>query len=508
MSKFNSVFKGASVDSFFLIVVRFMTIFLGIFVTRIMSGHFSKHDYGTYSQVNLLITTITSITILGMTDGINYFFCREKDLAKRDSYVSTIFSLQFIFNLLSSTIVLSCSVPIAKCLGNDDVKPLIMYATILPLTANLIHLLQVLYVALGKAKGIALRNFIVACLRIVAISIACYIFDNIAVMLFCTVILDALQVLYFVIGLKRSGFWVNPFKLDANLIKDILSYCIPMAMFVMLNTLNRDFDKYVISAFTDTETLAVYTNASKVLPFDTIMTAFVTVLLPYITKYIAEKKYDDTQKLYKSFLELSYITTGIMAIGAISVAPDLMTLLYSDKYSEGLNVFILYIVVDILRVLGITLVLSAAGKTKTIMYVAFATLALKAATSISFFWWFDVIGPAISTVLVTFISGIVLLHYSAKEMNTTAIKLFDIKYLALFLFESILAAIVVLMLRKLLTNLGVNYFFRLIICYGIYGMAMVALNVKRLFKNVKYINSCKMKKQPKLSTITAKKVKQ
>ena len=75
-----------------------------------------------------------------------------------------------------------------------------------------------------------------------------------------------------------------------SLVKEILIYCIPMAMFSVMKSLNRDSDKYVISFFTDTETLAVYTNASKILPFDIIMTSFVTVLMPYITRFVTEKK--------------------------------------------------------------------------------------------------------------------------------------------------------------------------------------------------------------------------
>lgn len=494
MNKIKSIFNGAAGDSIFLVAVRFVTLFLGMAVTRIMSGHFSVHDYGTYSQVNLIVTTVTSITILGMTDGINYFFCREKDEKLRDAYVSSIFSLQFIMSLIASVVVMSCTIPLAKYFGNDDIKPLLIYAAILPLTTNLIHMLQVLFVAVGKAKGIALRNFVVAVLRVVAIALACYVFDDISVMLFCTEILDALQIVYFCVGLKKGGFWVNPFKLNTSLVREILSYCIPMAMFVMLNSLNRDLDKYVISAFTDTETLAVYTNASKILPFDVVMSAFITVLLPYITRYIAEKKYDNTLKLYKSFLEISYITTCILAVGAIVSAPDVMTFLYSSKYSEGLNIFILYIVVDILRVLGITLILSASGKTKTIMCVSFATLALNAITSISFYFLFGIIGPAISTVLVTFISGVLLLYFGAKEIKSKISSFFDWKYLLLFIAEAVILAVVVSILRNYLVSLGVGYLLRLIICYGIYGIVMLILNIKRLLKNLSYVNSCKLNK--------------
>lgn len=494
MNKLKSMLKGASADSVFLIFVRFITIFIGMFVTRIMSGHFSVHDYGTYSQINLLATTITSITILGMADGVNYYFCKEKDKVKRDSYIATIFSLQFILSIISSVIVITCSVPISKYFGNDDVKPLMIYAALLPLLTNLIHLLQVLYIAIGKARGIAVRNFVVAVFRIIAIALACYVFDNIAVMLLCTAVLDALQVVYFVVGLKKGGFMVNPFKLNPNLIKDILSYCMPMAMFVALNTISRDVDKYVISSCTDTATIAMYTNASKILPFDIIMSAFITVLLPYITMYISNKRYEDTQKLFKSFIEISYITTCIMAIGAISVAPDLMTLLYSDKYSNGINIFIIYIVVDILRILGITFVLSAARKTKTIMYVSFITLCLKVVTSVVFFFWFGVAGPAVSTLLVTFINGALLMHYSAKEMHTRAIKLFDIKHLVTFLIELSLMTVVSSLLRKFLAEIGVHYFLRLLICYGFFGIVMILLNAKHLFRHMKLINLCKMDK--------------
>ena len=492
MNKFKSILNGAAGDSIFLVAVRFVTIFLGLVVTRIMSGHFSMHDYGTYSQINLLATTIASITILGMTDGLNYFFCKEKDQTRRDSFVSTIFSLQLILSLVASIVVLSCAVPVAKYFKNDDVKSLMVFAVLLPFFTNVIHLLQVLFVAVGKAKGIAIRNFVVAVMRIVAIAVACYVFDSIAVMLICTVILDVLQVLYFVIGLKNGGFWVNPFKLNPGLIREILAYCIPMAMFVMLNSLNRDFDKYVVSAFTDTETLAIYTNASKILPFDTVMTAFVTVLVPYITRYIAEKDFDATRKLYSSFLEIAYVSTGIMAIGAIAVAPDLMTLLYSEKYSSGLYIFILYIVVDLLRVLGITLLLSAAGKTKTIMYVSIGTLAVKAVTSVGFFFLFGIIGPAVSTVVVTFINGIVLLYYGAKEIKTSIAKLFEWKYVLLFFGETIVGAALVLALRQVMVSAGITYFVRLVCCYGVFCIVMLVLNFKRFFKNIKYINSCKM----------------
>lgn len=289
MKKSRVSLTGASYDSLFLISVRVVTLCLGLLITRVLSGFFSLQEYGTYSQILLLVTTISNVTTLGMMDGINYFFCKEPDDKKRDAYVSTIFFLHFSISTFVSLIVLLCTTPISKYFGNSDIKSLIIFAAILPVSQNTISLLQVMFIAIGKAKQIAIRNLAVSVMKLIAVLLSCYMFDSIAVIFVCQVITDGIQILYFIITLKKNDCKINVIHYDMSLVREILIYCIPMAMFSVIKSLNRDSDKYVISFFTDTETMAVYANASKILPFDIIMTSFVTVLMPYITRFVTEK---------------------------------------------------------------------------------------------------------------------------------------------------------------------------------------------------------------------------
>lgn len=490
-----TIFSGASGDSFFLIFVRVITLVLGILITRVLSGHFSLQEYGTYSQIMLLITTISSMTTLGMMDGINFFFCREGVAEKRDSYISTIFGLQYIVGAFVSAMVLLCTVPIAKYFGNDSVKPLIIFAAVLPIIQNTIQLLQVLFVAIGKAKQIAVRNFIVSVLKLVAVTLSCYVFNNIAVVFLCQLITDGLQVAYFMIVLNKNNCKINLFKFNKTLIREILTYCVPMAMFAVIKSLNRDANKFVISYFTDTETLAVYTNASKLLPFDIIMASFVTVLMPYITRYISNKKYEQCHTLYKSFLELSYISTTILAMGAICVAPELMRFLYTEKYttqSFGIVVFIIYIIVDIMSVLNITLILSAAGKTKIIMLASVGTFVVNMILNILLFFAMREVGPALSTLIVTVGQGIILLSLGAKELKTNIIRMFDIKYLLNFIVQLIICSTLAIILRNLMVFNNVHYIIVLFVGYAFFVGILLLLNIKRLFKNFKVINNCKV----------------
>ena len=460
-------------------------------MTRILSGHFSVHDYGTYSQIMLLATTVSTLTILGMSDGINYFFCKENDEKKREKYSSTIFFMQGALNIIVAVVLVACAVPISKYFGNEDVKKLIVFAAILPTAQNAISILQIMFIAIGKAKHIAVRNFIVSVFKLIAIIVACYIFDNITVVLICHTILEVAQIVYFVISLHNNNCRLNIHRFDISLIGEISKYCIPMALFTIVKTLNRDCDKYIISAFTDTETLAMYSNASKHLPFDIIMISFCTVLLPYITRYIANRKYDALHSVYKSFIELSYITTSILIAGAVCVSPELITFLYTDKYIAGLSVFVVYLFVEMFSFLNLTMVLSAAGKAKIILFVSLGAFGSNIAINLLFYNFLGLIGPAVATLLVSAIQGIVMIAFSSKAIKASIFKLFDFSFVALFVFELLGMGAVVYGLRRLISPLDMHYFIKLCLCFGVYVLPLLLVNFKRIKRCIATINTCK-----------------
>lgn len=466
----------------------------GILMTRILSGRFSVHEYGTYSQIILLVTTVANITIMGMVDGINYFFCRVSDEEKREKYVNTIFFLQSALNAVAAIVVLCLTGPIAKYFGNPDVKKLIIFVALFPIFQNAISLLQILFIAIGKARLIAFRNLAVSVLKLIAILIASFLVQNIAFVLVCHILLEIGQVLYFYFVLKKNNCKIHLFGFDLSLTGEILRYCVPMAMFMVIKSLNRDCDKYVIAAFTNTETLAVYTNAAKQLPFDLIMTSFCTVLIPHITRFIAQKKYEITQSVYRAFFELSYLTTAILAVGAVCIAPELMEFLYTSKYTVGLPIFIVYLFVDVLSVLNLTLILSAAGKTKTIFFISIGAFVSNLVLNLALYQLLGTIGPAISTLVVTFAQGIVVLFFGAKEIKTKIWNLLEPKKIAVFLLSLLAMSLPVLALRKALVFIAVPSFIRMVICYLVFVLPLAAIYLRRIKKCIGVINSCKTEK--------------
>jgi len=485
--------SGIAVDSILLTVIRFATIGLSIFTTMLLSKKYSLADYGTYSQAIIIISIGGSFAILGLTDAVNYYYNSTENQEIREKYISTMFTIQYIVGAICAAIILVFQQFITEYFKNPDLVYLYIYIAFTPLITNLQSMYQVMFVSIGKAKIIGLRNLIVSILKLGVIAIACLVTKSIVTIFVALIIMDIMQLLFFVIYFNKHAFIIRLKNTRLSLVPQILKYSIPMAGYILTNSLFRDTDKLVISRLTDIETLAIYSNCSKVLPFDLLTIAFATVLLPYITKYISLEQHEKSQHLFSRYLRFSYITTWIIAFGAIITAPEFITFLYGSKYSPGLWVFILFIVVDMVRFANVSIILSAKGKTKTLMLYAIFSLVANLVLSITFFYLWGSLGPAISTLLITLVSNVLLLLHGAKIINTSMSKLFDFKAMGLFILELMFVSGVALFVRLFLNNYSIGNMWVLIISYGVFVLGMSLFNIKKIVLLAKEMNNIKLK---------------
>ena len=297
-----------------------------------------------------------------------------------------------------------------------------------------------------------------------------------------------LQLIVFYFILRKNGCIIRLCRADTSLVGPILKYCIPMAVFVALNTLNRDCDKYIVALFTDTETLAVYANASKALPLDIVMSSFITILLPRLTKLISDREYDKAVDVYKTFLEIACVSTSVLAGALLAAAPQFMELLYSEKYLSGLSVFCIYIVIDMVKFMSVTLLLTAAGRTKTLMLTAIGSVLVNLGLNVLAFRLFGIVGPALATLFVTIVTGLLILHFSARELGRSISSFFDLRFLLKFVLRLAAAIIAFGCLRTLLDRAGVRYFpIIIIICVPYFVLTLLAFG-RRLFRDMAKIS--------------------
>ncbi|EGS5729455.1 oligosaccharide flippase family protein, partial [Clostridium perfringens] len=460
--------NGVAVDSLILTFVRIITFSTNIIITMILSRFLSMEEYGTFSQGNLIISVATSFLVLGLTDGVNYFYNKNKELSTKENYVNTIIGMQLILGVIGALIILIFQENIVLYFNNPNLANIIIYISIRPYLANSIALFQVLYVSNGKAKIIAIRNLVISIGQILVVIGVLLFTKSILILFVSLLVLDICQLLFFIIYFNKNYFKIRPWKIKFVYIKPILQYSIPMAVYVVISNFSREMDKLLIGNKTTVETLALYSNVSKQLPFDMIMISFSTVLIPFITKYVANNQFNKAKHLYSNYVQFGYITTWTLAAGAIISAPELIKFLYSDSYILGKDIFIVYLFVSMIRFANFGIILTAAGKTKSLLGYSIITLILNYILNNLLFNILGIIGPAIATLLSLLIVNTIILVNSSKIIGIKFMELLRIKEMIILVFQLISVSFLIILIKKLILVDSINYFFRLVITYGLF----------------------------------------
>ena len=481
---------GAGFDALILTFVRIVTMLISMVTFKVLAVTFSLEEYGTYASAILVSTTTISLTILGLTDAVNYFYVKELDSEKGKVYVYTIFCMQYVIGVAAGILLICFKNPIAAYFKNPSVASLIPGVAFIPLLTNVSNMLQVLFVTAKKAKVIAIRNLIISALKIVLVTVACALLKNISAVIFITLALDFASVVYMLIYCKRHIFFIDILKANRSLVREILTYSIPMAAYVLTNTLSKNMDKLVIGAMGTSEMVGIYSIASKELPFDILTASFLTVLVPYITRYVRKMDFKNAVTAFSDYIQITYIVTWIIAGGAIVCSKELMMILYDEKYLPGLPVFGLYILVDMIKFASVSLIFSSLNKAKELLCYSGIALLLNAVLNIIFFKFWGILGPAIATVVVTLLLSGVITIRNAQMLHTKVSVLLRTKQLVCIGIECVLMGVISYMVKMTLAG-RVNVVLLFAISYGVFVIPLIVINRKKILFLLKEINNAK-----------------
>ena len=120
-------------------------------------------------------------------------------------------------------------------------------------------------------------------------------------------------------------------------------------------------------------------------------------------------------------------------------------------------------------------------------------LSVNTVLNIILYHFMGLIGPAVATLIVTALSGAIMLRLDAKVLKMRICELFDLKYLLIFSVESLILAVALSLFAHQLDKWDVHYFVILVLVGGVYCATMFLLNFRRLFVNLKKINGISKK---------------
>ena len=196
-----------------------------------------------------------------------------------------------------------------------------------------------------------------------------------------------------------------------------------------------------------------------------------------MVKLLRDDKKKEAVDLWKSATTISFAIICFIAVGCFVFAPEVITVLYSEKYLSGVPVFRVYCLGLLLRCTYFGMMLNAVGKTKFILYSSLGSLLLNVALNYILYFVFGFIGPAVATLLSSMVSAIAQLVYSSKVCGITLNAIFPWKKSFLFLLLNASIGIIVYILHK-----EVCAFLDPIISATIIGLLWLLIMMIALFK--------------------------
>ena len=205
MKKLRRMDGNAAGDAAVLALVRAMTMCLSLVTTRVLSTYLSTFAYGTYAQILLIVSTTASLTMFGLIDAINFYYCGAAEPEKREAYAATILTLQCCTGAAAGVLILLLAEPICGYFGNPELRRYLAFAAVLPLLQNGISILQVLFVSVGKARQLAVRNLVISLAQLACAVTAGMYLRQVGLILAVAAALSVGQILFFLWSLSRSG---------------------------------------------------------------------------------------------------------------------------------------------------------------------------------------------------------------------------------------------------------------------------------------------------------------
>ncbi|MEG1925519.1 MAG: oligosaccharide flippase family protein [Ruthenibacterium sp.] len=420
----NSIGKDAVILTSSKVVAMMISVASAMFLSRFRT----LEEYGTYSQLLMAVNLATSFVMLGLPNSINYFYAKAETQDEKDQFLSVYYNLSTILSVATGLILVLCAPLLVRYFNNPNINQFIYFLAAYPWTRVIMSSIENVLIVSEKAKFLMLfriSNSLALLAVIVIVQFLGWTFRQYMILFLMVESLFAIWA-YFIVHKLIQKFC---FSIDSTLLKSILKFSIPIGIASMVGTISLEMDKLVIGRFFDTENMAIYTNAGKELPITIFSASIVAVLMPKLVLLLKKGQTHDAILLWGDATTLSYIIICFFSVAFVVFAPQIMTILYSEKYLPGVPVFRVYSIVLLLRVTYFGMILNSIGKTKFILYSSIGSLLLNGILNYVFLVVFGFTGPAWATLVSIIVVNGFQLIMTGRQINISFKKIFPWKEL-------------------------------------------------------------------------------
>ncbi len=305
------------------------------------------------------------------------------------------------------------------------------------LLSNPGHLIEYIYLLRNKPGELVIYGITTFGIQLAIVTLPVLLGYPVEFALWGLIVISVLRLVWLAVLLKRHA----RFRISTGFMKEHISLGLPLILSSLLSGSAQYIDGIIISATYDAARFAVFRFGAKEFPLVILLAnGLSNAMLPeFSTRDKVEKALRTIKTKSKRLMHLLFP----LSILLLFFSKVIYINLFSEDFSRSADVFMVYLLLIISRLIFPQTILIGLKKTRIVLAASLVEIILNVSLSIFLIRYYGIVGVAVATSIVFLVEKLVLVGYNYFKLK---IKPQDYIPLGIYLFYSLLIIVVFILL--------------------------------------------------------------
>lgn len=405
-------------DVGFIGMVQILTSLSTFFLLPIITKTLGTYDYGLWAQINITVSLISSLALMGLSMSFVRFLSSETEKKKIREAVYSILFFVTVSGFLASFLLYVFAEPLATFGFKDPDATYFVQAGSLLILVNVIESISLFYFRvfrqIQKFSYLTLFETFGKLLFILVLLKMGY--GLLGVITATLVVQGLISLTAFVVIVSQIGFVIPRF----TYIREYLRFSLPLTPNALIRWVTESSDRYMVTYFLGLGSVGVYSAACSI---GNLIQLFVSplqlILLPELSKLFDENKMEEV-RIYMSHSLRYFLIIAIPAVFGLSAfSKPLLGVLTTQDFVSG------WFVIPIIAFAGLLAgvfqifvnTMFLIKETRSATYINILAAASNVLINLILIPSIGITGAALSTLVSYFLMAILCVHISLKHFK-------------------------------------------------------------------------------------------
>ncbi len=403
-------------DVGFIGTVQVLTSLGTFFLLPIITKTLGTYDYGLWAQINITVSLVSSLALMGLSMGFVRFLSSETEKKIIKEAVYSILFFVTISGFTASLLLYMFAEPLATFGFKDPEATYFIQAGSALILLNVIESISLFYFRVFRQiKKFSYFTLFETFGKLFFILILLKMgYGLLGVIVATLIVQSSILLISLVIIVSQIGFFIPRF----THIKEYLQFSLPLTPSALVRWVTESSDRYLITYFLGLGSVGVYSAAYSI---GNLIQLFASplqlILLPELSKLFDENKIDQVRIYLSHSLRYFLLITIPAVFGLSALAKPLLGIFTTQDFLSG------WLVIPIIALSGLLAgifqifvnIMFLVKETKSATYINIIAAVSNVLLNLLLIPSIGIIGAALSTLISYFLMIVLCIYISMKH---------------------------------------------------------------------------------------------